>query len=157
MNHRTLQSNGDDGKKRRTNPWSRNRVSEEFAKFFDRFEWDHTICLTFKGRLGEETARKMVENWLRHLNQMAQRRVGYAVSRERGAGGRIHFHVVIEGTQKLRKREVARSWRHGIASVAKFDRAQGGLSYLTKDLGREDSELLVSKQLRLRTDKGGAR
>src|SRR5690348_445062 len=113
-----------------------------FQAFLSQFDWDHMVTLTYRGWLSEEEAERRVKNWLRHLCQLAQAQVGYVVCLERGEGARVHFHGVLQGTRRLKKGGIARSWKHGRSQVDKFDCARNGLAYVTKDLSQPDSGLL---------------
>src|SRR5713101_1669377 len=105
------------------------------------FTWDHCVTLTFSHASTETTARTRFMTWLRRLEQLAQRSVGWCHALERGAAGRLHFHVLTVGTDHLAPRSIELAWRYGRADAARYDPGRGAAYYLTKGVGCDALDL----------------
>lgn len=142
-------------KKRVTTAWnaeersgSERRVRKELTEWLDAHEWHHWITLTFRSRVGEETAERFVRAWLRHLDRAAQRSVGsFAAKEEGGVAGRTHFHLLVCGTELLKPSVLAKSWRHGRSKVERYTRSGGATGYIVKGLSHDKAEFSISGKL----------
>ncbi len=117
------------------------KARKELGPWIQTFTWDHFTTLTFKHSQTETTARTHFTRWIRRLEQQAQRSVGWVQALERGAAGRLHFHVLTVGTDQLAPRAIEIAWRCGRADASRYDPGKGAARYLTKDVGADTLDL----------------
>ena len=118
--------------------------------FSGDFIWHHFVTLTFAPRQREENwlvrrsrrgrqessetgAHNELRRWIRRLEKCAQRGVGWVAALERGAAGRLHFHVLTAHTQHLTSRALVKAWHCGRADASPYDPTKGASYYLAKD------------------------
>ena len=58
--------------------------------------------------------------------------MGWVAALERGAAGRLHYHVLTVGTEALDSCALVQAWRAGRAVAERYDRSRGAPFYLAK-------------------------
>ena len=102
------------------------------------FIWHHVVTATFASPPTEPAALFQLRRWLRRLEQRANHAVGWFAALERGAAGRLHFHVLTVHTDHLEPTALENAWPCGRVDAARYDPARGAAYYLTKGLASED-------------------
>lgn len=130
----------------------------DYGEWLGRYEWTHWLTLTVNpstrprmGRAGKcprspEGVRLAFRNELvRYAEKVSRNRVPFAYSVERGVGGdNPHLHALLCVQGMLESAPLARAWRHGRATVERYDQARGAAFYLSKTFSRLDAEWDVS-------------
>ena len=105
------------------------------------FIWHHVVTATFASPPTEQAALFQLRRWLRRLEQRANHGVGWFAALERGAAGRLHFHVLTAHTDHLESDALEKAWPCGRVDAARYDPARGAAYYFTKNVGSENVDL----------------
>lgn len=97
--------------------------------------WDHWGTLTFAYAATEEMAAKQFRKWVRWVEQRVQGPVEWFYRVERGAGGRVHLHVLTKGTAAVGATGLIAAWQEGKSEVEGYSPRGGASRYVSKQLG----------------------
>ena len=115
---------------------STHELETAWGDLLDVWTWTHFATLTFARPVGEEGARLEFGRWIRRLQQRSRGKVGRFYAAERGSGGLLHLHALIEASLPPEAAQAA--WLAGRAEVVPYDRTRGARFYVTKGIGTSD-------------------
>ncbi len=124
-----------------------NQQRSAWTDLMDQYPWHHYITLTFKDPVSSDTATWVFSKFIRRLERMGNGIWWCHVMETGRAGGLIHFHALLGGTDHLTVDEVRRAWWTGIAHVKLYDPELGATWYMTKDLESGRSEVEFSAHI----------
>lgn len=120
-------------------------VAGAMGEYLGRRRWSHFATLTSRVELSAPALRSRVVTWVRRLERGAQQRVTWFYAVERGrAGGRLHVHVLVGGTERLPDAYLEQKWAGGDARVEAYDAGRWGAHYVAKRVGGPDDEYDMS-------------
>ena len=117
-------------------------ISQGYAMFVSRFEWDFFGTLTFRWKASISAIRRAVE---RHFGRVCPTLAFWVVERGK-VDGKDHVHVLynFDGSNLLRVRKslIEKDWsgRNGIAEVKEYDSRLDGFAYICKTLDTNPSD-----------------
>ena len=116
-----------------------------WVELLNRYQWHHFATLTFTDAQRPAAAWWIFRAFIRRLERFGNV-VWWAAAAEAGPlGSRVHFHVLLGGTDHLEPKTIQRAWKAGsISRVEVFESGSGGTSYLTKRVQNGDADLEVS-------------
>lgn len=110
------------------------RNRQAWSDLLFRYPFAHFVTLTFRWIVSRQRAIDEFNGWIRHLGRKARHPVGWFYALEVGAGGLLHFHVLLSGTEMLTPRMLERAWRGGRADASVYEPHRGARYYITKDI-----------------------
>lgn len=115
--------------------WSKStpkQLATEFGDWLGQWNWTHFATLTFRYPASEASGRAQFLRWIRRLQQRSGGPVGWFYAFERGLGGSLHLHALVEA--HLPPKAVQATWSGGRAEVVPYDRDRGARYYIAKDI-----------------------
>jgi hypothetical protein len=118
-----------------------------YAKLILRYPWHHYVTLTSVVPASAEGWEHMFGKYVRRLERRGSA-IWWCYALEEGpAGGRIHLHALLGGTDRSAVGKITDAWRSGWAHVSVYDPAQAGAFYITKDIEEGTGEVVFSPNL----------
>jgi hypothetical protein len=115
--------------------WSKStpkQLTSEFGDWLGKWNWTHFATLTFALSATEGSGRAQFLRWIRRLQQRSGGPVGWFYAFERGLGGSLHLHALLEAPLPAKAAQAA--WSAGRAEVVPYDRDRGARYYIAKDI-----------------------
>lgn len=116
-------------------------IRRTWGEWLNNYPWHHWCHLTFANAPTQEAAIQQYRVWIRRLEQRAQQKLSWFYALERGMGGRLHLHALIEGTSDLPTTEIKEAWSEGRAEASGYNEYLGATFYIAKSVG-DDSKLV---------------
>lgn len=110
-----------------------------WGTWLEAMSWDHFATLTFAYQSSPEHAQSRFKQWIRRLEQRAQRRVDYFYFVERGAGGTVHIHAILLGTGGLSEKSISAAWMQGRSDISAYRVRGGAARYVVKAIATAES------------------
>jgi hypothetical protein len=86
-------------------------LTEAYAEWLARYEWDWFVTLKFNGNPSRHRADKLFRAWVSEIELSNQHPIRWARVAERGAfGDHLHFHVLVGGLRKKLYNPWKRRW-----------------------------------------------
>jgi hypothetical protein len=103
------------------------------------------VALTFRNSLSNRTCNRIFLDWIAELEKLDGKQIQWGRMIERGGTtGRLHIHVLIEGTPHISMQTAKALWEQlaGTAIIGEYDPERRGVEYMLKDMednrGRRD-------------------
>jgi hypothetical protein len=124
---------------------------QQFAEWIERFQWDWFVTLTFRPGITPPKARRHLEHWIHEVrDQLGTEKFSSMAVPESGVTGlNFHYHAVIGGLRQghgaTERLDFMCLWHRmsGDAQVTAFKPGSGGILYILKDLGPNDTAAIM--------------
>jgi len=99
------------------------------------------VTLTFKKI--PDRAYPEIQKWLKRVRKNTDEKIKYLCTTEYGTqNGRLHYHLLVHGTEKLQRRMLENHWHNGFTNARLIDRQRYGRAcrYVTKYVLKDSRE-----------------
>jgi hypothetical protein len=94
---------------------------------------------------------KRLNYYIFHTKKMRIRYISVIEFQKRGA---IHYHIIFFNVPYITKKEYANIWQHGFVHIRKVDENENVAKYLTKYLGKNNSDVRLQNKKRYFCSRG---
>ena len=108
-------------------------VRKAWGDWVASMPWTHFATLTFANESSEARAKREFGRWIRWLEQRSRHPVGYVLAIERGRGGWLHLHALVD-CDDLSAATLRLTWHAGRSDVRDYDPKLAAAHYVTKEI-----------------------
>lgn len=127
---------------------SKRELEQAWFSLLSEFEWHHGATLTPRYARSEHALRVEFETqFIRRVENKAQRPVGWFLAIEESPSGRLHIHSLLQGTEDLTTVQIEWAWNAGFSDVSPLRCAEAAISYALKEIKLVPEDCDLSRHL----------